>query len=425
MTTRLEGTVPRRLEVTVRSLMAVEPVLVLQGPRSVGKSTLLQELAASAGREVLDLDDIATREAVGHDPAFFVGGDAPVFIDEYQHVPEVLDAIKAELNRDTRPGRFVITGSTNYLTLPLTARTLTGRAHVVDVLPLSQGEIVRGSEDFASWLINDPRSLVSGSSGGTTREGYAARAIAGGFPPVLSRARSADRSRWFDDYLELVIERDVLELSRIRQRQQLPRLLSRLASQTGGLLNIASAANSIQMEESTAENYTKLLEAVFLIRRLPAWGTTLGSRVGAVPKVHILDSGVAARLLNLTEEKLIAATPQAVTEFGHLLETFVVGEIIKQLGWLDEPIQFGHWRTHDGDEVDLVVERSDGSVIAMEVMAGTIVRGRKMTAIRKLKSRLGASFAGGIVLYTGREAHPLGDDIAAVPIDRLWRAAEL
>ena len=424
MTAGLEGIVPRRLEASARSLMTVEPVLVLQGPRSVGKSTLLRALAASVGHEVLDLDDIATRDAVEHDPALFVAGEAPVFIDEYQHVPEVLDAIKAELNRDTRPGRYVITGSTNYLTLPLTARTLTGRAHVVDVLPLSQGEMVCASEDFASCLIRDPQSLVSADTGSATREDYVARVVAGGFPPALSRVRSADRRRWFDDYLELVVERDVLELSRIRQRQQLPRLLTKLASQTGGLLNIASAAAAVQMEESTAENYTKLLEAVFLIRRLPAWGTTLGSRVGAAPKVHILDSGLGARLLSLTEEKLVAANPQAVTEFGHLLETFVVGEIIKQLGWLEEPVQVGHWRTHDGDEVDLVLERSDGSIVAIEVMAGTMVRGRKVSAIRKLRDRLGSSFAAGLILYTGRDAYGMDDSIFVVPIDRIWREAQ-
>ncbi len=268
--------------------MGEEPVIVLQGPRAVGKSTLLRGLGASLGREVVDLDDLDTRGAVGADPALFVRGEAPVLIDEFQHVPELLDAIKAELNRGSEPGRFVLTGSTRYATLPLAAQALTGRAHRMDVLPLSQGEIAEVREDFAEVLMSDPGALVGQSAPVTTREEYISRVVAGGFPMALARGRPADRARWFDDYLELVIERDVLELTRVRQRRQLPLLLAQLASQTAQMLNIAKAAKAIGMDKSTAESYTKLLETVFLIQRLPAWGTTLASRVAAAPKVHLV-----------------------------------------------------------------------------------------------------------------------------------------
>ena len=266
--------------------MQDESVVVLQGPRAVGKSTLLRALAAVGGREVIDLDDLATRDAVAADPALFVRGDAPVLIDEFQHVPELLDAIKAELNRDGSPGRFVLTGSTRYATLPVAAQALTGRAHRVDVLPLSQGEIAGVREDFVEILLRDPHALVERARSETAREEYVGRVVTGGFPTALARARAADRARWFDDYLELVIERDVLELSRVHQRRQLPLLLRQLASQTAQVLNIAKAARAIGMEKSTAESYTKLLETVFLVHQLPAWGTTLGPRVGAAPKVH-------------------------------------------------------------------------------------------------------------------------------------------
>lgn len=152
----LGGIVERRLGEVVDRRMDDEPVIVLQGPRAVGKSTLLRELAAAQGREVVDLDDLGTRDAVVADPALFVRGEAPVLIDEFQHVPELLDAIKAELNRDGSPGRFVLTGSTRYATLPVAAQALTGRAHRVDVLPLSQGEIAGVREDFAELLLSDP-----------------------------------------------------------------------------------------------------------------------------------------------------------------------------------------------------------------------------------------------------------------------------
>lgn len=420
---RLQGVVERRLESVVRHRMQVEPVILLQGPRTVGKSTLLERIASSHSSEVLDLDDLATRDAVEADPALFARSPSPVFIDEFQHIPEILDAIKAELNIDGRPGRFVITGSTRYATLPIAAQALTGRLHRVDVRPLSQGELTEAREDFAEHLVTDPASLVAPTRSRTPRQEYARRAVAGGFPMALQRRGTGARARWFDDFIDLVIERDVLELSRVRQRRQLPRLLRQLASQTGQILNVADAASTVGMDASTAENYTKLLEAVFLIQLLPAWGTTLGSRVGATPKVHLVDSGLAARLLRLTESKLTAASPAALTELGHLLETFVVGEISKQLDWLEDPVQRGHWRTHDGEEIDLVVETGDGSVVAVEVKAGSRVRGRDFQAMRVLQRKLGDAFAGGVVLYSGERAYSHDERLHVVPIDRLWTSA--
>ncbi|MGO9249230.1 MAG: ATP-binding protein [Solirubrobacteraceae bacterium] len=417
----LDKIVDRRLEAVVRLRLGTEPVVVLQGSRAVGKSTLLRKLAASQDREIIDLDDLATRDAVRADPALFVRGEAPVLIDEFQHVPEVLDAIKAELNRDGAPGRFVLTGSTRYATLPAAAQALTGRAHRVDVLPLSQGEIVEIREDFAETLVSNPPSLLEESPPPMSREEYVSRVVAGGFPPVLRRAGPADRARWFDDYVDLVIERDVLELTRVRQRRALPLLLGALAGQTAQVLNIAKAATTIGMDKSTAESYTKLLETVFLVHQLPAWGTTLGSRVGVAPKIHVVDSGLAARLLRLTERKLGEASAPALTELGHLLETFVVGEICKQLDWLEAPTTRGHWRTHDGDEVDLVIEREDGKIVALEVKASSRVTARDLRSLLKLRDKLQNQFLGGVVLYTGTRAYT-HDGIHIMPISRLWRA---
>jgi predicted AAA+ superfamily ATPase len=421
MQTVISDFVERRTAEVIRSRLEVESVIVLEGPRAVGKSTLLREIAASRGLEVIDLDDLATREAARADPALFVRGEAPVLIDEFQHVPEILDAIKAELNRDGKPGRFVLTGSTRYATLPVTAQALTGRAHRMEVLPLSQGEVAGVHESFAATLLDEPRSLVD-RQGGIGRQEYVSRVVAGGYPPVLRRSTPADRTRWFDDYIDLVIERDVMDLTRVRQRRQLPLLLSQLASQTAQMLNIAKAAATIDMEKSTAENYTKLLEAVFLVQRLPAWGTTLSSRVAVAPKIHIVDSGLAARLLHLTERKLGAASAPALTEFGHLLETFVVGEVCKQLDWLEAPVQRGHWRTHEGEEIDLVVEREDGKVAALEVKAASRVLGGELQSLAKLNRRLGSQFLGGVVLYTGTRAYSYESNLHVVPVDRLWGA---
>jgi predicted AAA+ superfamily ATPase len=388
----------------------------------VGKSTLLARLADRAGHEVIDLDDPAVRDAVAAGPGFAVGGEGPVFIDEYQHVPAVLDAIKAELNRDSRPGRFVLTGSTSWTTLPRAAQSLTGRARVVNVPPLTQHELESGTTrpSFVDRLLADPESVLDGPPGATDRPGYAGRALAGGFPIALRRPAET-RAAWFASYVDLVLERDVLDIRRVRQRDVLPRLLRRLTSQTAQLLNVAAAARAEGIDPSVAGDYVRLLEAVFLVARLPAWGTTLGSRVNLHPKVHVVDSGVAGRLLDLTEDTVARRLPSVLTDLGHLLETFAVTELLAQAGWSAEPVRCGHFRTHDGDEVDLVLQLPGGDVVAVEIKAGERVTTQDTKPLCRLRERLGERFRGGVLLHTGRTSAQLSDRVHAVPMERLWR----
>jgi uncharacterized protein len=416
----LTGLAERRLEEVVKARLAEEPVVVLNGPRTVGKSTLLSELAGRLGRAVIDCDDLATRAAVRSDPARFVESDQLVLIDEYQHVPELLDAIKAQLNRDLRPGRYVLAGSTRYATLPEAAQALTGRVDIIPVLPLSQGEIGDVRETFVAGLLDGTGIVMPPSQMSTPREEYARRATSGGMPVALRRPPGRSRSRWFSNYVNLVIDKDVLDISRVRQREMLPRLLGQLAARSGQVLNMAAISGIISLEKSTTENYVKLLEAVFLIYRLPAWGTTLGSRITRHPKLHLVDSGVMAWLLSLTPQKITQATPAALTEYGHLLETFAVGEVLKQVSWSDAPVTAGHFRTEAGDEVDLVLERDDGQVIAIEVKAGSRISGEDFRGLRQLKERLGPRLEEAIILYTGEHAYTHDDWITILPLDRLW-----
>jgi uncharacterized protein len=415
-----ETLIARRLLASMFERMREEPVIALQGPRSVGKSTLLRQIARAHGREVFDLDDLATRDAVRADPALYAGGDSPVFIDEFQHAPVILDAIKAELNTGLLPGRFILTGSTRYDALPAAAQALTGRLHLVTVWPLSQGEIDGRREDFAEILLRDPSSLVSSSRSTTSRHEYVERIVRGGFPIPLGRTSPATRGRWFNDYVGLVLERDLLGLAQIRQRAQLPRLLARLAGQTAQPLNIARVTRDVGLDPVTAEEYTRLLEAVFLVHRLPAWGRTLRARAAAKPKLHVVDSGVAAHLMHVNAEKLLRLDPVAQSELGHLLETFCVGEILKQLAWADGTARAGHWRTYDGDEVDLVLERGDGAIVGAEFKAASRVDGRAFRGLQILRDSLGPTFLGGVVLHTGERSYTYEDRLHVVPIDRMW-----
>ena len=408
----------RRIEEIAAQRMGEIPVVALLGPRSVGKSTLLRSLAAAAGADIIDLDDPATRTAVADDPSLFAQGPRPVFIDEYQHVPDLLSAIKAELNRDGSSGQFVVTGSTRHEALPEMAEALTGRLYRLSVYPFSQGEIEGHREDLLETLFKDPESAVAATWSTTTREEYIGRIVSGGLP-LARQQTGAARGRWFDNYVELTLERDVRALANIRQREALPRLFGHLMAQTGQVLNVAKVAQAANMSPSTAEGYTKLLEAVYLVHRLPAWGTTLRARATARPKLHAVDPALAAHTMGLSDTKLSSHNPTHREQFGHLLETFVAGEIIKQASWMDDIAAIGHRRTHDGVEVDVVVERRDGTVVAIEVKAGA-VNNKHLSGLRTLRDALGDRFAAGAMLHMGKYPSRPTDRIVTLPIDRLW-----
>lgn len=415
------GMVDRRILEVLNQRISEEPVIALHGPRSVGKSTVLRSFADARGGTVVDLDDPETLDAATSSPALAVGGAPPVCLDEYQRAVEVLDAIKARLNREgSAPGTAVLTGSTRHDALPRTAQALTGRLHVLTILPLSQGEIAGQREDVIEALLRDPAGAVAAHpTSSTSRTDYVERVCSGGFPLALRRSGSS-RSRWFRDYVKASIERDAVELGKIRQREVLRQLLDRLAGQTAQVLNVAAACNGLSTTRVTIDGYVRLLEDLFLVQRLPAWGKTLRAKAAKSPKVHVVDSGLAAWLLGSNPDVLATLDPTALSEFGHLLETFVVNEIGKQLSWLDVPATVGHWRVGD-DEVDLVVEFDDGRILAFEVKAGERITGKDLKGLTRVRELVGDRFVAGVALSTGARSYSTDEDrIHVMPIDRLW-----
>lgn len=427
MSTLFQPIVPRRAETLTVARLDEEPVVVLEGPRTVGKTQVMRAVAAQLGGvPVFDLDDGPTRDALANDPATYAGATVrPVCIDEYQKAPDVLPELKAQLNQELAPGRFLLAGSARHDAIPRLSVELTGRYHTIQVYPLSQGEIAGTHERFVDAFIADPAVVVAGSNGSTTtRDEYIDRVVAGGFPIALSRSGSS-RSRWFEDMIRASLERDLTELSKLRQGALLPTFLQTIASQTAQVLNVARAGRDTSrqapLDSKTAESWIRLLEAVFLIDRLPAWGTTLRARAVNKPKLHVFDSGVAAHLLRVTGARLRRLDPSAQTEFGHLLETFATWELRKQLSWLDGVAGVGHWRTRDGTEADLVVEMYDGSVVAFEIQSGASVPGEKFAGMRQLREALGERFRAGAVLYLGARSYTYEDRLHAIPLDQLWR----
>jgi predicted AAA+ superfamily ATPase len=413
--------ITRHLEPVIKERLTEEPVIVLTGARTVGKSTLLAACARAREVPVIDLDDVQTRRAAEADPALFVSGPAePVCIDEFQHVPVLLDAIKAELNQDLRAGRYLLTGSTRYSTLPSASQSLTGRAHVMTMWPLSQGELRGRRETFLDLLCTEPARLVTRTPSATTRAEYEQLILTGGFPIALARREPSRRSQWFTDFVSMVVERDVLEIRRIRQRRVMPLVMRQLAAQTAGILNVNDIASRVQLDNRLVGDFVALLDSVFLVHRLEAFGRTLSSRVNRSPKVHVVDSGLAAHMLGITQSRLGRRDPSALTEFGHVAETFAVNELIKQAGWARARVEFFHFRTRDQQEVDLVVQTGEGLVAGIEIKASSTVTDADFRGLRMLRDRLGQDFVGGAVINLGQRAYTYEERLHVLPLDRLW-----
>ncbi|MDR1788666.1 MAG: ATP-binding protein [Treponema sp.] len=420
-------TIGRRINDVVYARSREEPVILLDGPRASGKSTALHLLAARYQTVVFDLDDQPIRDDAARDPGFYTRPrpstkSGMVLIDEYQRVPAILDAIKERMNVSCRPGQFILTGSTRHNALPGSVQSLTGRLHRMEIYPFSQSEMAGTQPDLIAKLIADPAGTVERireKPHTETREGYAARITKGGFPLAVQREGTA-RNRWFDNYLRQIVERDIPGVARIRNKRGLSALLRYVAAQTAQILTVERAAAAAAIDFSTARDYLQLLEDVFMIYELPAWGRTLRSIVGAKPKIHILDSGIASRLLGVTTEKLNAKEPSTLTEFGHLLESFTVTEIFKDLSWIDDTFLTGHWHTHDGKEVDFIIETHDGSVYGFEIKTGSRTVPDVFSGLSALRAFAGTAFKAGFVFYTGAQAFKAEDRIFVLPLSALW-----
>lgn len=411
---------PRRLSAVLRQRVAETPVLLLEGPRSVGKSTLLAELATSSEQVIFDLDQSQFRLLAQQNEAALVGSPSPVLIDEYQRVPSLLDAMKVRLNHQTHPGMFILAGSASYDSLPRGTQALTGRLQRLSVMPFAQTEI-DGSDNRLIERAFESDITHTATPSRTTRAEYIDRVMRGGMPLAVPADSPDERSRWFQGHVRQSLERDAGEVRRIHRKADLRHVLTRVVGQTAGLLNVSKVAQGLESSRDTATAYIELLESLFLIGALPAWGVTVSSRAVSTPKVHVIDSGIGAYLLRLSSAKLQRLDPSSMTDFGHLLESFVVQEAIRQTSWMDAPVAAGHWRTRDGDEVDLVLERHDGSVIGIEVKAGERVDGKQLAGLRKLRDRLGSAFAAGLAFHLGQVGYQAEDRIHSLPVDRLWR----
>lgn len=405
----------RHLGPIAGEVMGTFPAMMLLGARQVGKSTLTHLLDLPQAR-YMTLDDTATLNSTLEDPVGFItsGGTETLVIDELQRCPELLLEIKASIDRDRRPGRFLLTGSADLLRLERTPDSLAGRAILMNLEGFSQGELRRKQDDFITHLetVGPGHSKNSALS----RPDYAGILIRGGFPEVQDlSARS--RRLWFSSYMSQIVQRDARDAIATNQPERLASILDVIAANQGGELVKSHLASQAELPASTANLYLDALQRLYMIYLLPPWTNNSLKRVTGKPKAGIRDVGLASHLLGTTSERLASTTSPHI---GGLLESFVATELMKQQGWSESDFTLGHYRDSLGSEIDIIVEMSDESVWGIEVKATQTLRTDHFKHLKKLKERLGDRCRGGIVLSLYPQNVGMGPGFWGMPVSALW-----
>lgn len=397
----------------VETALADTRVVLISGPRQAGKTTLAR-MFSDRDRPYITLDDAGTLNAAKSDPTGFIRGIKRAIIDEVQRAPDLMLAIKASVDDDQEPGRFLLTGSANLATIPAVADSLAGRMAIIPLLPLAQAEIRSSPGLMLDRLFAGEEPAIDGEV--VLGKALMNMVLAGGYPEALRRTTSARRVSWLEDYVSLILDRDVRDIANIDQLDRLPRLLNILAEHAGQLINNSSFGSSLGLSGVTAQKYIAILERLFLIKTLVPWSNNRLSRLVKTPKLHFIDTGLLAAL----REDELARLSDDKTRFGALLESFVVSELMKLASWSEKRVSFSHYRTKDLDEVDVVIEDRRGRIIGIEVKASATVRSDDFRGLRQLQAAVGDRFVRGLVLHDHDRVTPFAERLQAAPLSILW-----
>jgi predicted AAA+ superfamily ATPase len=404
---------PRLIEARIAEAMADTPVVLIAGPRQAGKTTLVRRVANDQGLRYLTLDDELTLLAAREDPVGMIRGLDRAVIDEIQRAPQLLLAIKKNVDEDRRPGRFLLTGSANLMMLPTVTDSLAGRMETLTLLPLSQSEL-RGAK--ANWLDIAFAGHLPKVSALLEGEALVDAVLCGGYPEAVARVTPRRRTAWAKQYIDALIQRDVRDVAAIDRLDQLPRFLQALAQISGQMCNYSRLGGQVGLDHKTAARYVGVFEHMYLIKRVEVWASNRLNRVVKTPKLQFIDSGLLSTLAGLTP--MLAG--QDRSRFGNVLETFAYGELLKQSTTAEGDYRLLYYRDHDQNEVDVVIEDAGGRLVGVEIKAAATVKESDLRGLKRLAGIAGDKFRLGAILYDGAEIMPLGDRLWVAPISTLW-----
>lgn len=407
--------IERKIKKKLLEALLDSPVVLLHGARQTGKSTLVKSIAENEHKaKYITFDDVTFFSAAQNNPMEFINNYSEnLIIDEVQRVPEIFLALKNSVDKKRKAGKFIITGSANVLMLPKISESLAGRVEVITLLPFSQSEINNTETNFIDDIYS---SGFNFSHYSRKKNDLVKRVLTGGYPEMLNRKDRQRQNAWFNSYLTTILQRDVRDISSIEKLSELPKLLNIFASRAGTLLNFAELSRSSAIPQTTLKRYTTLLEAIFIIYLLPAWSGNLSKRLIKTPKLYLNDTGILSHLIGFEEEKTFTVP----NSWGRLLENFVLMELLKQTTWSKYNLKLYHYRTSSGQEIDILIERSDSKIIAIEVKATSKITVADFKNIKAFEEENKTKFSKGIIFYKGNEPIPFAKNLFALPLNALW-----
>ncbi len=394
------------------------PVLLINGSRQSGKSTFVKSVFHKS-HQYFTLDDVSTLKSVQQDPVMFLEGvRGPIIIDEIQRAPELFLPIKKKVDEHRLPGSFILTGSANVLALPRMGDSLAGRMEIHTLWPFSQGEFNGIKEDFIQALFMDNflEAMQQKPIHVIELEHLIAILCQGGYPETLSKKSPQRQQKWFASYMMMILEKDVRDLSHIEGLLEIPNLMQLMAARCGCLANTTEISRTLGISATTLRRYITILENLYLLISVPAWSKNLTKRLVKAPKTYLNDTGLLLHCIGANPQRLL----RDKGFLGHVLENFVVMEFKKQMTWSAQPCRMFHFRTHEGQEVDIILEAPNGELIAIEVKLAYTVGSKDFSGMSCLEKDIGLSFHRGIVLYMGDQIIPFGKNKHAIPLSYLW-----
>lgn len=312
------------------------------------------------------------------------------------------------------PGRFLLTGSANLLTLSTVKESLAGRVEIIPLYPLAQSELKRNK--LPRFIDKIFKGEISAKAASLTSDELIQLVAAGGYPEALARSTERRRQDWYHAYLASIIERDVPDVAALTKPGQLPALLQLAAQFASRLTNLSEIGRAVALDHKTTDSYLRVLEQVFLRRRIQPWFRNELSRAVKTPKLHFLDSG----LLTVMRGYSLARLRADRDTFGAVLETLVFSELIKLSSWADEHTALYYYRDKDQCEVDFVLENAAGQIVGIEVTAAASITRRDFRGLERLAAVAGSKFILGVILYDGAQTLAFADQLRAAPLSVLW-----
>jgi predicted AAA+ superfamily ATPase len=406
--------IERKIKPQLMAALSDSPVVLIHGARQTGKSTLVKSIAEDDyPAKYITFDDSSILSAALNNPYDFITGyQENLIIDEVQRSPEIFLAIKSSVDKNRKPGKFILTGSANVLLLPKISESLAGRMEILRLYPLAQNEISECKNNLVEEISKNNFNL----NYRVTSDNFINKVLSGGFPEMLTRQDRKRQKAWFSSYITTILQRDVRDVANIEKLNDLPKLLRLFASRAGTMLNYAEFSRSSAIPQTTLKRYVSLFEAIFMIHIVPAWSGNLSKRLIKTPKLYLNDTGLLSHLIGFEPERIISDALM----WGRILENFVLMEMLKQSSWSDLVLSLYHYRTASGQEIDFIIERNDGKVIAVEVKATSKIDAKDFNHIKVFADETKDKFLRGILFYTGSEIIPFSKNLIALPINALW-----